>query len=121
MPYIHLPIQSGDEKILKEMNRTMKIKDYLETINYIKKNVPDCAITTDLIVGFPNETKSAFNNTIKLYKKVKFDNAYTFIYSKREGTPAAQYKDNVTKEIKQERLTILNELVRKYGKEKCLM
>ncbi len=117
MPYIHLPVQSGDEQILKRMNRKVLVKDYLKKIQYIRKNIKDSAISTDLIVGFPNESEKAFNNTLKLYKQVKFDNAYTFIYSRREGTPAAKMPDKISLETKQKRLQKLNELVKKYSKE----
>lgn len=117
MPYIHLPVQSGDEEILKRMNRRLPIKDYLKIIDYIRSNIPDCAISTDIIVGFPNESEKAFNNTLKLYKQVKFDNAYTFIYSKRIGTVAASMPDKISLETKQKRLAKLNELVKRYSKE----
>jgi tRNA-2-methylthio-N6-dimethylallyladenosine synthase len=113
MPYIHLPIQSGDEKILKAMNREMKIDDYISKINKIRQALPTCSISTDLIVGFPNESETQFKNTLKLYNQVKFDNAYAFIYSPREGTPASLIKDKITLEIKQKRLAKLNEIVRK--------
>jgi tRNA-2-methylthio-N6-dimethylallyladenosine synthase len=116
MPYIHLPIQSGDENILRKMNRTMKIKDYYDKINYIRKRIPTCAISTDIIVGFPNETAKQFANTIKMYKHIEFDNAYTFIYSLRIGTPAALLKDKVSLSTKEKRLAILNELVRQCAK-----
>ncbi len=116
MPAIHLPIQSGDQNTLKKMNRAMKIEDYFKIIQYIRKNIKNCAITTDIIVGFPNETNKQFDNTIKFYKKVKFDNAFTFIYSKRVGTPAAKINDKISLDIKQKRLAKLNELVRKYAK-----
>ncbi|GHU32362.1 hypothetical protein FACS1894166_05520 [Bacilli bacterium] len=119
MPYIHLPVQSGDETILKLMKRQMKIKDYLKLITYIRTNIKDCAISTDLIVGFPNETQTQFTNTIRLYNKVKFDNAYTFIYSKRKGTVAATLTDKTSLITKEKRLAQLNELVRKYAKECC--
>ena len=117
MPYIHLPVQSGDEEILKKMNRKVPINEYLKKIDYIKKNIPDVAISTDIIVGFPNESDKAFNNTLKLYKKIKFDNAYTFIFSPRSGTPAARMEDKISSETKWNRLTKLNELVKKYSKE----
>lgn len=117
MPHIHLPIQSGDELILKKMNRTMSIEDYLETIKYIRKNIPDCAITTDIIVGFPNESKEQFCKTLDLYKKVKFDNAFTFIFSKREGTVAAKMEDTIDLQEKKERLQMLNEIVKETSKE----
>jgi tRNA-2-methylthio-N6-dimethylallyladenosine synthase len=113
MPYVHLPIQSGDEKILKAMNRPMKIDDYINKIKKIRKVLPTCAISTDLIVGFPNESETQFKNTLKLYDEVKFDNAYAFIYSPREGTPAASLKDTITVETKEHRLAQLNEIVRK--------
>ncbi|GHU29418.1 hypothetical protein FACS1894152_7750 [Bacilli bacterium] len=119
MPYIHLPVQSGDEIILKLMKRQMKIRDYLKLITYIRTNIRDCAISTDLIVGFPNETQTQFINTIKLYNKVKFDNAYTFIYSKRKGTVAATLVDKIPLAAKEKRLAQLNELVRKCAKECC--
>ncbi len=117
MPYIHLPVQSGDEEILKRMNRKVPIKEYLKKIEYIRKNIKDTAISTDLIVGFPNESEKAFNNTLKLYKTVKFDNAYTFIYSRREGTPAARMPDKISLSTKQKRLQKLNKLVQQYSKE----
>jgi tRNA-2-methylthio-N6-dimethylallyladenosine synthase len=119
MPHIHLPIQSGDEAILEAMNRKMKIEKYLELISYIKEKIPNCSITTDIIVGFPNESSKQFSNTIKLYDTVKFDNAYTFIFSKRIGTPAALIKDKILDETKKQRLEMLNEIVRKYAKENC--
>ena len=116
MPFIHLPIQSGDEDILLKMNRKMKISEYLEYISYIKNKIPNVAISTDLIVGFPNESEQAFNNTLKLYEAVQFDNAYTFIYSKRDGTPAVNFEDNIHLSVKKARLAKLNEVVRKYAK-----
>ena len=117
MPYIHLPIQSGDEEILKQMNRKMLIKDYIDLVDYLKEKIPDISISTDLIVGFPNESSEAFRHTIDLYNRIKYDNAYTFIYSKREGTPAAKIIDHVTLTEKKKRLYELDELVRKYAKE----
>ncbi len=116
MPHIHLPIQSGDELILKKMNRPMKIQDYLDLINYIKENIPYCSITTDLIVGFPNETREQFERTLDLYNKIQFDNAFTFIYSKRDGTIAANLPDSTSMSDKKEWLLELNELVKKYAK-----
>lgn len=115
MPYFHLPIQSGSELILEKMNRRMKIEDYIAKVDYIRANVNPCAITTDLIVGFPNETEEDFKKTLDLYNKIQFDNAYTFIYSPRENTPAAVMKDNVDIKTKRRRLAELNELVKKYS------
>ena len=117
MPYIHLPIQSGDEEILKQMNRKMLIKDYIDLVDYLREKIPDISISTDLIVGFPNESSEAFRHTIDLYNRIKYDNAYTFIYSKREGTPTAKIIDHVTLTEKKKRLYELDELVRKYAKE----
>lgn len=117
MPHIHLPIQSGDEKVLKRMNRAMKISDYLALIAYIRKTIPNCAITTDLIVGFPNETQTEFENTLKLYHQVQFDNAFTFIFSPRAGTPAALMNDMISLDKKRERLNLLNAIVKKYAKQ----
>ena len=113
MPSIHLPIQSGDNGILKAMNRKMDIKDYVELVQHMKHQIKDLAITTDLIVAFPNETKKAFENTLKLYKTIQFDNAYTFIFSPREGTPAAKLENKLSEKEKNERLQKLNELVKK--------
>ncbi len=117
MPCIHLPIQSGDNEILKQMKRFMLIDDYLKLINYMRSKINNLAITTDLIVGFPNETEEQFANTLKLYDLVQYDNAYTFIFSPREGTPAALINDTVDLKTKQERLSRLNELVKKYAKQ----
>jgi tRNA-2-methylthio-N6-dimethylallyladenosine synthase len=117
MPYIHLPIQSGDEEILKEMKRSMKMEEYYNLIDYIRKLLPNCAISTDIIVGFPNENNQQFKNTIKMYERIQFDNAYTFVYSPRYGTPAALIKDRISIQVKQKRLMQLNELVRFYAKK----
>lgn len=117
MPYFHLPIQSGSEHILKKMNREMKIDDYKAKISYIKKQIPHAAISTDIIVGFPNESDDDFQATLDLYNDIKFDNAYTFIFSPREGTPAASMSDDIKPEVKKQRLQALNELVKKYAAE----
>lgn len=116
MAYVHLPIQSGSEDILLRMKRGMEISKYIKIVKYVRKHIKNCTISTDIIVGYPNETHRDFAKTIKLYKKIKFDNAYTFIYSPRIGTPAASEPDNITFEIKQKRLDKLNMLVRKYSK-----
>ena len=114
MPHLHLPVQSGDNHILKKMNRKYTCEEYLAKIATLKKEVPGISITTDIIVGFPNETEEEFANTLKLVDEVKFEGAFTFIYSKREGTPAAKMEDLVSDEVKHERLDRLNELVDKY-------
>ena len=116
MPYIHLPVQSGNTEILKLMGRRYTREQYLELFHMIKDVMPDCSITTDIIVGFPNETEEQFQDTLSLYEECEYDLAYTFIYSPREGTPAAKMQDNVPFEQKQDRLERLNEVV----KEKAL-
>ncbi len=117
MPYLHLPIQSGSEEILKKMNRYMKIQSYYDLIDYIKQEIPNVAISTDIIVGFPNETDADWKETLKLVNYVKYDNIYCFIYSKREGTPAAKMVDEITTDTKKQRLDDLNKLVKKYAKQ----
>ena len=117
MPFIHLPIQSGDEDILLKMNRKMSIDTYKSYIDYIRINIPNVSISTDIIVGFPNETDEQFQKTLDLYNYVKYDNAYTFIYSPREGTPAAKMEDCINLQTKKQRLEKLNDLVKKYAKE----
>ena len=117
MPYIHLPLQSGSDKILKLMGRRYTKEEYLKLANKIREKIPGCAITTDIIVGFPNETKEDFDETLDVVEKIKYDGAFTFIYSPREGTPAAKMEDSITFEEKQKRLYELNELVNKYSNE----
>ena len=117
MPYIHLPIQSGSDNILKKMNRRYSTKEYKKLFYELKEKIPGVSITTDIIVGFPNETEEDFQKTIDIYNELKYDLAYTFIYSPREGTPASTMKDNVPKEVKEERLQRLNKVVNKYAKE----
>ena len=112
---VHLPVQSGSDSVLKAMNRKYTAADYIKKIEILKKYVPDCAVTTDLIVGFPNESEEQFQHTLDIVNECQFDNAYTFIYSPREGTPAAKMTDNIPLEVKQERLYRLNELVNHYA------
>ena len=110
MPHLHLPVQSGDNDILKIMNRKYTYEEYMEKITKLKELVPNISLTTDIIVGFPNETEEQFQNTLKLVRNAKFEGAFTFIYSPREGTPAAKMKDNVSLEEKHDRLNRLIEL-----------
>ena len=117
MPYIHLPIQSGSDEILKKMNRKYTIEEYKELFNKIKNTVKNVSVTTDIIVGFPNESEEDFQKTLDIVDYCKFDGAYTFIFSKREGTAAALMEDKVSLEEKEERLQRLNNLVNKYSKE----
>ncbi len=114
MPAIHLPVQSGNNEVLKLMGRRYTREQYLELFYKIKKYIPDCTITTDIIVGFPNETRAQFQQTLDLVEYAKFDNAFTFVFSPRAGTPAARMEDNVPLEEKQQRLQELNEVVNKY-------
>lgn len=117
MPYVHLPIQSGSDEILKRMNRKYTIEEYKLLFDQIKKKVKNVAVTTDIIVGFPNETDEDFQKTLDIVNYCKFDGAYTFIFSPREGTAAARMEDKITMQVKEERLQKLNELVNKYSLE----
>lgn len=117
MPYIHLPVQSGSNKILKLMGRRYTKESYLELFNKIKKEIPNCSITTDIIVGFPGESEEDFNETLDLVKLCKFDSAFTFIYSKRVGTASSKLKDDISIEAKENRLYMLNEIVNTFAKE----
>ena len=116
MPYIHLPLQSGSDKILKLMGRRYTKDEYLTLFNKIKKAIPNSSITTDIIVGFPGEDENDFKETLDVVNKCKYDSAFTFIFSKRVGTPAEKMEDNVSLEEKNKRLQQLNELVNKYSK-----
>lgn len=111
MPYIHLPVQSGSDKVLKKMNRKYTKEQYLDLVNRIYTKIPNVSLTTDIIVGFPTETEEDFQETLDLVKKARFEGAYTFVYSRRKGTPAASYETDVTEEIAKDRLYRLNELV----------
>ena len=106
----HIPAQSGSNRILKAMNRGYTREKYLALVATIKKYCPEAAITTDIIVGFPGETEEDFQDTLSLMREVQFDAAYTFIYSKRSGTPAAGYEEQVPLDVKKERLNRLMEV-----------
>jgi len=109
--HIHLALQSGSDRILKRMNRHYTKEDFLKLVEKIRKEVPDVAITTDIIVGFPGETKEDVDETIDVVKKAAFENAFTFIYSKRVGTPAASFEDQVPEEEVKENFNRLLEVV----------
>lgn len=111
MPAIHLPVQSGNNEVLKTMGRRYSREQYLALFDAIKTRIPDCTITTDIIVGFPNETEEQFEDTLSLYDYCSYDLAYTFVYSPREGTPAAKMDDNVDLKTKEQRLYRLNDMV----------
>lgn len=117
MPYIHLPIQSGSDDILKKMNRKYTIEEYKKLFDSIKSKIKNVSVTTDIIVGFPNESEEDFQKTLDIVNYCKFDGAYTFIFSPRVGTVAAKMKDETPEEIKEERLQRLNTLVNKYSLE----
>ncbi len=117
MPFIHLPVQSGDNDVLKLMGRKYTIEQYKELFDKIKTKIPNCAVSTDIIVGFPNETEQQYQHTLDIVNYCKYDNAYTFIYSPRIGTPAAKMQDNVAMSDKEQRLYRLNELVNQYAWE----
>jgi len=110
MPFLHLPIQSGSDKILKKMNRKHTVDDYLKIVDKIRNVRPDIALSSDFIVGFPDETDKDFEQTMKFIEKVNFVIAYSFIYSPRPGTPA-QYKDNISILEKKARLSALQSLL----------
>ena len=115
MPYIHLPLQSGSSRILKLMGRRYTKEEYIELYDKIKNTVPNCSITTDIIVGFPNETDSDFEETLEVVNHCKYDSAFTFIYSPREGTPAAKMDDKIDMKTKEDRLHKLNEVINSYS------
>lgn len=117
LDHIHLPVQSGSSDVLRRMNRKYTRESYLELVDKIKKAIPNVTLTTDIIVGFPNETDEQFEETMTLMEEVGFEAAYTFIYSPREGTPAAVQEDNVSMETKKQRLYRLNELVNNQSAE----
>jgi tRNA-2-methylthio-N6-dimethylallyladenosine synthase len=116
--HIHLPVQSGNSEVLKLMARKYTREQYVTLANKIKKAIPHASFTTDIIVGFPNETEEQFEDTLSLVKEMEYDSAYTYIYSPREGTPAAKMQDNVPMEVKRERLARLNEVVNEISARK---
>ncbi len=117
IPFLHLPIQSGSDKILKAMNRKHTREQYLETIEKIKSARADMSFSTDIIVGFPNESDEDFADTLDIVKKVGFIQSFCFIYSKRPGTPAALMEDNIPLKTKEERLAILQDTFAQIQKE----
>ena len=115
MPYIHLPIQSGSNKILSFMGRKYTKEEYVALFNKIKNTIPYVSVTTDIIVGFPGEAEEDFKETLNVVDMLKFDGAFTFVFSARVGTPAAKMKDDISLHIKEERLQRLNKKVNKYA------
>jgi threonylcarbamoyladenosine tRNA methylthiotransferase MtaB len=112
--HFHIPLQSGDNCILSAMNRNYTQDDYLELIDHIRKRIPDCGITTDIIVGFPGEGEKAFQKTVDLINKVKFSRIHVFSFSKRKGTPAADLPGQIDEKEKQKRNKYLQRLRNKH-------
>jgi tRNA-2-methylthio-N6-dimethylallyladenosine synthase len=114
MPQLHMPLQSGSDKVLKDMRRSYRRDKYLGIIERVRKAIPDAAISTDIIVGFPGETEDEFLDTVKMVEEARFASAYTYQYSKRPGTPAATMPDQLPKEVVQDRyerlLAVANEV-----------
>ena len=119
-PYFHLPMQSGSDAILKAMNRTYNTEKYLSTVKKLRRAVPDIALSTDIIIGFPGESDEDFEGTMRMMDEVGFDMVYSFIYSKREGTRAATMPNQVDPEVTKERMARLLEAQRKVSYEKNL-
>ena len=118
--HLQLPVQSGSSEVLRSMNRKYTREDYLALINYAKEQIPDLAITSDIIVGFPGETEEQFEETISLIRQVEYDNLFTFIYSKRKGTPAAEMEDQIPPEVQQRRFQRLLDVQTPICKKKNL-
>ena len=116
--HLHLPVQAGGSSLLKRMNRGYTRAKYIDLVSKIKSAIPDISLTTDLIVGFPGETEEDFEETLSLVKEVEFDSAFTFIYSPREGTPAAKLPNQIPEEVKKERIYKLIELQNNISEKK---
>lgn len=114
---IHLPVQSGSDRILKEMNRRYTVEDYLGKVAKIRDIIPNCAITTDIIVGFPTETEKEFEDTVSLVEQVRYDGAFTFVYSPREGTKAAAMDGQIPADIKKDRIMRLVDIQNEINRE----
>lgn len=119
MPYLHLPIQSGSDHVLRLMNRSYDLAKYMKLVKLVKEKVPNIALSTDLIVGFPGETEEDFQETLNICEEVRYDSCFTFIFSPRPGTPAYNMKNNATKEEIQNRFERLHELTEKISEEKA--
>lgn len=115
---IHLPLQSGSDEILRRMNRHYDTAKYLEIVRKLRETVPDITISTDIIVGFPGETEEDFSATLDMAEKVRYDSAFTFLYSPRTGTPAARFDDQIPEEVKHERFDRLVDVINRISLEK---
>ena len=118
---IHLPVQSGSDRVLKRMNRHYDRERYFETVRKLREACPDIALSTDIIVGFPGETEEDLDETIDLVRKVRYDSAFTFIYSVRKDTPAEKYEDQIPEDIKHERFNRLLKAVHEIQEEKSAL
>jgi tRNA-2-methylthio-N6-dimethylallyladenosine synthase len=117
--HIHLPLQSGSSRILKAMRRTYNRERYMDRVAMIREHVPDCSLTTDIIVGFPGETDADFEETIAVAEEVGYDSAFTFIFSPRRGTLAAELPDQLPHDVKRERMERLVEVVQRRATERA--
>ncbi len=117
-PHLHLPLQSGSSRLLKEMNRHYTKEDYVRLVERLREQIPDLSLTTDLIVGFPGETEEDFEETLDVVRRAQYDSAFTFIYSRRTGTPAAVMENQVPEDIVHERFDRLLALVQQIGRER---
>ena len=115
--HLHLPVQSGSNDVLRRMNRRYTVEKYMESVNYLRRRDPDFSLTTDLIVGFPDETEEDFQDTLDVVEKCDFDSAFTFIYSKRSGTPAAKMENQVPEDVVKDRFDRLLALVQEKGRK----
>ncbi|MCX7922938.1 MAG: tRNA (N6-isopentenyl adenosine(37)-C2)-methylthiotransferase MiaB [Clostridia bacterium] len=115
--HLHLPVQAGSTKVLDEMNRKYTKEQYLELIAKVKENIPGISLSTDIIIGFPGETEEDFDDTVDVMEKVRYDMAYTFLYSKRTGTPAAKSTEQVSDDVKKHRFDRLLEVQNRISKE----
>ena len=116
--YFHLPVQAGSSRVLRQMNRRYTREAYLELVKKLREVDPDMAVSTDIIVGFPGETEVEFNETLTLCEEVRYDSAFTFLYSIRKGTPAAEYDDQIPEDVKHERFNKLVEVINRISAEK---
>ena len=116
--YIHLPVQAGSSKVLREMNRHYTREAYLQKVEKLRAVDPDMAISTDIIVGFPGETEAEFEETLSLCEEVRYDSAFTFLYSVRKGTPAEKFEDQIPEEVKHERFNRLVDVINRISAEK---
>ena len=115
---IHLPVQSGSTEIMQRMNRHYTRESYLEIVRKLREAVPEITISTDIIVGFPGETEEQFQDTLRMVEEVRYDSAFTFLYSIRKGTPAASYEEQIPEDVKHERFNRLVSMVDRISAEK---